>query len=115
MADPQIANLEDRRKPRSAELIEFRALAKGSLRGFATVKLPIGLILRDMPVFTGDRGPWVSLPRKQIANRDGTPKLGQNGKPVYQALVEWETRELSDGFSDAVVALIRALYPGALA
>jgi hypothetical protein len=94
-------------------LVAWRPLRKGSLRGFASVALPIGLTIRDCPVLTGPKGPWATLPGKPQVDKDGQPKRDVNGKLAYAALVEWEGRELPDRFSAAVVDLVRAAHPGA--
>jgi hypothetical protein len=88
-----------------------RAWRPLTLRGFATVKLTIGLKVRDVPVRLGPNGPRTSLPAKPLkgrpqtrSERPGAPHAGprQNGKA------------LCDRFSAAVVDLDRVNYPGAL-
>jgi hypothetical protein len=97
-----------------ARLVEFRPAIKGALRGFATVELPIGLRIRDMPVLVGRNGPWASMPAKPQIDKAGQHKRDANGKTAYAAILEWRDRELSDRFSAAVIALIRAAHPDAL-
>ena len=87
---------------------------KGALRGFVTVTLPIGLKLIDCPVLASNGKAWVNLPAKPVLDRDGKQKIGADGKPAYAAILEWRSRELSDGFSEAVIAAIRQMHPGAL-
>lgn len=96
------------------KIIEWRPLDKGALKGFVTAELENGLIIKDMPVLTGKFGPWVNLPAKPQYNADGTPKLGQNGKQQYVALLEWCNRELQGKFSEAVLNLLLAEHPDAL-
>ncbi len=88
-------------------LVGWKPLPKNSLRGFATVELPIGLTIADIPVLIGKNGPWASLPSKPQIDRDGTHKRDANGKPLYVAILSWRDRELSARFSDSVVALVR--------
>jgi hypothetical protein len=95
-------------------LVIFTPCAHGALRGFATVELPIGLKLIDVPVFAGDRGPWATLPTKPQLDCERHQRLGANGKPLFSPAAEWRTRELAAQFSAAVVELIRADYPEAL-
>src|SRR5438309_1638090 len=52
-------------------LIAWRPITKGTLRGFATVELPIGLKLIDCAVFVGVRGAWASPPAKPLIDKDG--------------------------------------------
>lgn len=92
-------------------LREFRAFKRNSLRGFATVELPSGLIIKDIPVLESGNGRWAALPSKpQI--KDGSPVL-KDGKLQYTPILEWRSRELSDGFSEAVVSLIEDNHPDA--
>ena len=96
------------------QLIEWRPLIKNSLRGFASVALPCGLKIRDIPVLLGRNGPWASLPNKSLLDNNGQQKRDANGKPAYVAILKWRDRELSDRFSAAVVELIRSQHPDAL-
>lgn len=88
-------------------LVSWKPLAKNSLRGFATVELPIGLQIADIPVLVGKNGPWASLPSKPVLDHDGTQKRDANGKAAYVPILSWHTRDLSNRFSDSVVALVR--------
>jgi hypothetical protein len=108
----------DANPARSAErprmrLISWKSVAKGSLRGFATVELPIGLKLIDCPVLTGLNGPWANLPSKPVLDREGR-HAKRDGKPQFATVLDWRSRELSDRFSAAVIALVRAAHPDAL-
>jgi len=49
----------------------FKALRKGALVGFATVRLPNGLLIGDCPICTSHGKTWASLPSKPILDRDG--------------------------------------------
>lgn len=55
-------------------LVEGKPLAKGALRGFVSVELPIGLTIREMPVLVGNNGPWVSLSGKPQIDGSGQVK-----------------------------------------
>jgi hypothetical protein len=94
-------------------LVSGKPMAKGALRAFATVELPIRLKLIDCPVFVGSSGRWASLPSKPVLDRDGK-QAKPNGRPQFATVLEWRNRALSDRFSAAVVALIRAAHPDAL-
>jgi hypothetical protein len=98
-----------------AEATQRRPVSKGSLRGFATVELPIGLKLIDCPVLVSAAGgSWASLPSKPVLDREGKHVRPGGGKRQFATVVEWRSRELSDRFSAAVVALVKAAYPDAL-
>ena len=85
-----------RPEPKRMRLIAWKPLVKNGLRGFATVLLPIA---------------WASLPSKPQLDQDGQHKRDVNGKAAYSPILEWKDRDLSDRFSQAVVALVRAEYP----
>jgi hypothetical protein len=104
----------DKLASRRMVLRSFRPLAKGALRGFATVELPIGLVLRYLPIFFTANGPWVGLPRKPLLDTARRQKIDANGQPSFQPVAEWRSRELSDRFSAGVVELVRAAHPEAL-
>jgi hypothetical protein len=101
-------------RPRATALIAWRPLVKGALRGFATVELPIGLKLVDCPVFVSSGKAWVSLPSKPVLDRDGRQKIDVNEKPACVPLLESRSRGLRERFSEAVLAAIRQVYPGAI-
>lgn len=109
------AGCGDRPPPSRVRLIAWRPVAKGALRGFATAALSsIRLKLVDCPVYMSNGKTWVALPSKPVLDRHGKQKTGANGKPAYVAVLEWQSRELSDAFSKAVIAAIRQKYPDAL-
>jgi hypothetical protein len=98
---------------RRMRLVSWKPVSKGSLRGFATVELALGLKLIDCPVFAGASGAWASLPSKPVLDREGR-HARPGGKAQFAAVLEWRSRELADRFSAAVVALVRAAHPDAL-
>jgi hypothetical protein len=54
------------------------------------------------------------VPAKPELDRDGRRKIDINGKPTYAPVLEWRTREINDGFSEAVIAAVRRVHPGDL-
>jgi hypothetical protein len=105
---------EIRERPRM-KLLGWKAIsASASLRGFATIELPIGLKLIDCPVMIGSQGPWAALPSKHKIGKDGLVIKGSNGKGLYEPVAEWRDRRLSDLFSASIVQLVRERFPGAL-
>jgi hypothetical protein len=88
-------------------------MRKGPLRGFATILLPIGLSLIDCPVLVSNGKAW-ALPSRPVLDRDGRQKIDANGKPAFATILEWRSRELSDWFSEDVIAAIHQMYPSAL-
>ena len=105
----------DRPTPRQLRLVSWKPLLRGSLRGFATVEISaIGLRIIDVPVLTGSNGPWATLPSKPELDSEGRRKHDINGKPTWAPVIEWKSRALREGFSEAVVAAVRRAHPGDL-
>jgi hypothetical protein len=92
-------------------LLEFRAVRRNSLRGFAEVKLPSGLIINDIVIGEANGRQWALLPSKPMVDRDGNLLREPSGKIRYSPVVEWGSAALRDEFSRRVVALVCAQYP----
>jgi hypothetical protein len=94
-------------------LLSFKPVARGALRGFANVELPIGLTITDCPVCVSHGKAWASLPSKPVLDRDGK-HVEVSGKRQYAAILAWKDREVADRWSGAVVAMVRTAHPEAL-
>ncbi len=95
-------------------VLQWTPCRKGtSLRGFATVEFPSGLRLADVAVHVAETNGhcWASPPARPVLDRDGRHKLGDDGKRVWQPLVSFQTRELADRFSRAVLDAVAATHP----
>lgn len=101
-------------QPRSGmQLKAWRPFVKNTLRGFATVELPNGLVIRDVTVHVKNGKAWAGLPAKAQMDQEGNPRR-IDGKLQYTAVIEWRNRELSDRFSEKLVAIVRSAHPDAL-
>jgi hypothetical protein len=96
------------------QILDWRPVQKGALRGFAKVQLPSGMIVSDVTVLTSDRGPWASPPSKPMVGRDGTVMRDDAGKTKYSPIIEFASRERRDQFSAAVIAALTDAYPDAM-
>lgn len=92
--------------PRKIELTGWRPMVKNTLRGFATIKFPMGLTVRDLTVHVKGDNKWVGLPAKVQIDQDGAVRRSETGKILYSAVMEWSTRELGDRFGAAVIELV---------
>lgn len=92
------------------QLLEWRRVDSGALLGRAKVRLPSGLEISDIGVFVKADRVWAQLPSQIMRDRDGKPVTGVDGKPKYISALRWSTRELQDGFSVAVIALIETAH-----
>jgi hypothetical protein len=99
--------------PPRLRLVSGRLLRKGSLVGFATVELPIGLIVHDCSVHQVNGKRWAALPgRAQI--EDGRHRLDPaTGKPAYNIVLSWRDHRLAQAFSRRVVEVFAAAHPEA--
>ena len=97
-------------EPKRTRLISWKPLRRNSLIGFATVELPIGLVISDIPVLTSHNKIWAAPPSKPQLDKDGQQRRDIKGKPAYTPILQWRDKDLANRFSDAVVALIRAEY-----
>ena len=88
----------------------FKALRKGSLLGFASIRLPNGLTVADCPIFMSHEKCWASLPSKPVLDREGR-HVEQAGKKRYASILSWDDRATADRWSAAVVDLVREQYP----
>jgi len=97
------------------KILDWRPLCKNSLLGFAKVELPSGMVLVDVTILTGERGPWASPPSKPMVGRDGVVMKDAGGKTKYVPVIEFTSKEVRDRWSAAVVDAMRAAHPEALA
>ena len=97
-------------------LTKWTAQREGTLRGFADIELMTeGLRIYGCPVHVAANGrAWAGLPGRPQIDRDGR-LITQDGKAQYTRIFEWNTRELGNGFSDAVIELVGAQHPDAIA
>ena len=56
-----------------ARLRKWTPDRSGALLGFCGVELASGLILNDLRIMSGQRGPWAAMPAQKQLDRDGNP------------------------------------------
>jgi hypothetical protein len=94
-------------------ILDWRPLRRNSLLGFAKVELPSGMVISDVTVLTGERGPWASPPSKPMIDREGTALKDDKGKLRYSPIIEFASREIRDRWSAAVIEAMRSAHPEA--
>lgn len=97
------------------KILDWRPVRRGALRGFATIALPSGMILRDVPIFGAAAGSRAGAPAKPMIGRDGATMRDDDGKVRYSPIVEFTDRSAQDRFSRAVLDALAAAHPEALA
>jgi CHC2 zinc finger len=94
-------------RPRK-RLVSWKPITKGSLRGFATVELPIGLKL-DCAVFVGINGAWARPPAKPQLDKDGRQRNHCFACGAHGEVIEFLRRYDNPDCGSAVVKLASAL------
>jgi hypothetical protein len=102
---------ETRRK--RVRLLKFVPLRKNALRGFCDIELPIGMRIFGCPVLVSRGRAFATFPGQPLLDRAGH-HVQIDGKGQFTKIMEWNSRDLSDAFSKALVALVREQYPDAL-
>jgi len=87
-------------------LVDWKPIVKGSLRGFAKVRLGRTLLVNDVPVLFSNGRAWAGMPGKPLIGADGTGLRDDKGKQRYAPVLEWTSRDASDRFSEAVIAAV---------
>ena len=92
-------------------ILDWRPLRRNSLLGFAKVELPSGMVIADVTVLIGERGPWASPPSKPMIDRDGIVLRDEKNKIRYQPIIEFTSKGVRDRFSTAIIAALRLAHP----
>jgi hypothetical protein len=95
-------------------LLHWHGVGKGALRGRAKVRLPGGLEISDIAIFSKNGRIWAQLPAHAMRDAEGRALTDDRGKTRYSSPIRWSTKALQDRFSEAVIAIIRAERPGAI-
>ncbi|MGD0107539.1 MAG: hypothetical protein ABSC06_26395, partial [Rhodopila sp.] len=90
-------------------------LVPASLRGFARVALPSGMILHDVAIHIAGTTAWASPSSKAMLGRDGATMRDSSGKVRYVPVVSFASKETRDRFSMGVIEALRLAYPDVLA
>ncbi|HEY1301463.1 MAG TPA: hypothetical protein VGF07_13270 [Stellaceae bacterium] len=93
------------------QLLRWRRVDKGKVKGVASVLLPIGLEIHEILILEGAKGAFAMLPSRPEM-RDGRALKDDAGRPRYTILLAWRKRALGDEFSRRLLDLIAAQHPG---
>jgi hypothetical protein len=98
---------------RGMELLKWTPRPKGTLLGFADIRLPNHLKISGCVLHRSSNGRvWGGFPGKPQIDADGR-HITVDGRPQYTRFLQWETYDLANRFSDALVALVCAHHPEA--
>jgi hypothetical protein len=88
-------------------ILEWRPVERGSLIGFAKVRLPAWhLTIDGVALHRKDGKRWSQLPSRPMLDSNRQLILDESGKPKYSRVLEFTDREIADRFSEAVVAAV---------
>lgn len=99
-------------EPMRVALLEWRALERNTLRGFAVVQVG-GLKIKDITVHEKNGTRWVGLPAKPVIGADGKAQTDDRGKIRYAQILEWATKDAAERFGAGVCRAVEAAYPDA--
>lgn len=93
----------------TVEVLDFRPVERNTLLGFATVRIPaLRMTIRDVAIHTSHGKRWAGLPAKPMLDNDGKA-VKKDGKILYNSILHFDTKAVSDAFSAAVIAAAEAL------
>jgi hypothetical protein len=92
-------------------LLGFRAVRKNSLRSFASIRLPNGLVVNDVVIGEASGKQWALLPSKAMIDRAGQLMHEDRGAIRYAPVNKWGTPALRGEFSRPVAAIVIRRWP----
>jgi hypothetical protein len=90
----------------------FVKIGKNTLVGKCNVELPIGLKIREIMILKSNGKRWAAMPSLPRLDKDKKQMIGENGKPLYNFILEWRDRSMGDRFSQAVLDALDLDQPG---
>jgi hypothetical protein len=90
---------------------DWRPLERNTLRGFVTLELPSGLILRECTYHRTTSGAeWIGLPGRAQIDREGKQRKDPaTGKSLYTPIVELKGKAERERFQAAALAAVHEL------
>jgi DNA-binding cell septation regulator SpoVG len=95
----------------AVKIVKLVPHRSGSMLAFLAIETTSGLILHDLRLMAGRNGAWVAMPSKPQIDRDGQPRLDENGRQTYSQIVEFRDRATADKFRDQVIDAIQRQHP----
>jgi hypothetical protein len=87
----------------------------GTVLGFISAELPSGMIVHGLKLMIGPAGKhWIATP----ATKRGPPPPGEaeptdGGKPAWDPIIEFASREVRDRFNAVILAALAEQFPNA--
>jgi hypothetical protein len=93
---------------------DWKPINHPTLRGFATVTFPSGLVFNDISIVVSDGKPWAPPPSKPLIDKAGVALRDGNGKIRYAPIVAFADKKIRERWSQAVLTALTAAHPDAL-
>lgn len=81
---------------------DWKPFHKNTLRGFFTLSLPSGLVLRNIMLHERNGKRWISLPSREYLD-------SSTGKKKYLPFIDFRDRDSSDRFRDKALEAVDSL------
>jgi hypothetical protein len=94
-------------------ILNFKPLTKNTLRGFATVRFPSGLVMHEIGIHTSHGRAWAAPPARPMV-KDGRQLADDAGKARWQCLIEFADKATRDAWSTQVIAALNLQHPDVL-
>lgn len=89
------------------EVLEFRTVERGSLKGFAKIRVPEWrLSIDDVGIHESHGKWWAALPSRPMLDNNKNVVIGEDGKVKYVRSLWFDDRAIADKFSAAVVEAV---------
>jgi DNA-binding cell septation regulator SpoVG len=79
----------------------WKPFQKGAMRGSFSVRLPSGLIIRDIALFEKGASRWIAMPRQRFTNKEG--------QESFAPIIEFRDSKTADAFRHQAVEALDAL------
>ena len=90
---PPVAAMPQRAAACEFTVSDWKEVVKNTLRGFCSITMPSGLILRNCSLHEKEGSRWIGLPAQQFKKDDGTS--------CYKPIVEFTNKQARDRFNEA--------------
>jgi hypothetical protein len=82
---------------------DFKAVTRNSLRGFARIRMPSGMIFHDVVVHHSGETWWAAPAARLVPDKAG--------KSSWQSIVTFASKAIRDRFSTSVITALRISHP----
>jgi DNA-binding cell septation regulator SpoVG len=84
----------------------------GSMVGFLSVETASGLIIHNLKLMRGPEGLlWIGMPDAKRRDRDDRLVLGDDGKVIWDPIIEFRNHKVRDRFNEVVLEALRRAHP----